>query len=321
MPKVQRPEYEPIELACENYKCKKPFSKSLTPSEFSEWAEEQDDECWCGSCGEELSVSNLSLYCYICHADVDYMSLPDALHWLEERCPHCAGRDVWEADFYSVSVAGSWSHVYGEYDWSASGKRRDELERETRTDYWEGVVHFCSAEEFISIYKERRIKAEPTGLYGRRNPKETKAVCLSETTEPNWEEIKDIHGQYGFVFRKRDMIALEGAPAIYLPQSVIDEMKSTGDVIPRKLWPYLSKLKIPSASKGKKHDFLHEREWRVPRDIDFNKTRPYAVTFPKRRPGIEEEELILYAAQEFQELSGSEFKEDASHSDPTPGAF
>ena len=65
----------------------------------------------------------------------------------------------------------------------------------------------------------------------------------------------------------------------------------------------MNKLTIPSITPGERHDFLHEREWRVPQDISFDVVQPYAVTFPKRRPGIEGEELILHAAQEFQERS------------------
>jgi hypothetical protein len=132
---------------------------------------------------------------------------------------------------------------------------------------------------------------------------ETKAVCLTEATMPNWTELKKTHGDYGFVFRKRDIIGLSGAPAIYLPQSVLDVIKQRGQPIPKSLWPYLNKLTIPSVTPGTKHDFLHEREWRVPQDIDLGVLLPYAVTFPRQRPGIDGEELILQAAMEYHELS------------------
>ena len=177
------------------------------------------------------------------------------------------------------------------------------FERQGRSDYWEGVVHFCKAEQFIAIYKERRIRASSTGLYTKRNPSESKAVCLTEATMPNWTELTKTHGDHGFVFRKRDIIGLSGAPAIYLPQSVLDGIKKRGQPIPRTPWPYLNRLTIPSITPGIKYDFLHEREWRVPQDIDLNVLPPYAVTFPRQRPGIDGEELILQAAMEFHELS------------------
>jgi|GEM_PF-1575597 len=291
----------PIELRCENDDCQENTPHALSESEFSEWIEDCDIEC--ESCGEELSVSGLKLKCYLCDADIDYMSLADALHWIQERCPYCAGHKTWNVDFYTITVADSWQEAYSIYDWTADGRSDAPLKRKDRTDYWEGLVHFCTAEEFILIYKERVIRAASTGLYGKRNPKATKAVCLSETTQPNWQELKDTHGEYGFVFRKKDIIAVDGTPAIYLTQAMIDGLKEKGQSVPMNLWPYLTKLKIPSVSPGKKHDFLHEREWRVPQDIVFDDVAPYAVTFPKNRPEIEGEGAIIAAAREFQELS------------------
>ena len=290
-----------VEVSCENLDCKNPQAMSFTPSEFEEWIE--DGEFECNGCREEMSVSGVTLECYICCAVIDFLSLSQIPAMLEERCPECAGREEWDADFYSIVVAGSWSAHYGVYDWTAHGKRMDVLERKGRSDYWEGLVHFCNAEEFIAIYDERRIRASATGLYGRRNPTEARAVCLTEATMPNWRELKERHGEYGFVFRKRDIIAVSGAPAIYLPQPVLDVIARRGERIPKTLWPYLNKLTIPSITPGRRHDFLHEREWRVPQDIDLNVVQPYAVTFPRRRPGIDREELILEAAREFQELS------------------
>ncbi|MHC2069629.1 hypothetical protein ACYFX5_19325 [Bremerella sp. T1] len=131
----------------------------------------------------------------------------------------------------------------------------------------------------------------------------SKAVCLSESTLPNWKELKDAHGEYGFVFRKKDIIRLKGAPAIYLPQSVINLMKVRGEELPETIWPYLNKLLVPNSTLKRKHDFLHEREWRVPCDIPLDKIRPYAVTFSPNRPGLRDEELILEAAREFHEIS------------------
>lgn len=298
-----------IHLACENPECPSPYSRSLTPTQFSD--EITFGDFACPTCGRELSISGLNLRCYICGADIEYDSVIEIQHWLSERCPYCAGSKQWDADFYSIVVGGSWSDLFSTYNWGERGKSPRPLRRKNRTDYWEGLVHFCSAEEFISIYKERNIRAEPTGLYGKRNPDGTRAVCLSEAPQSNWDEIELVHGEYGFVFRKRDVIALKGAPTVYLPQVVIDDLKTSGEKIPRKLWPYLSKLKISSVSAdGAKHDFLHEREWRVPQDIDFEVTRPFAVTFPKRRPRIEDEELILVAAREFQELSACSDEEE-----------
>lgn len=296
-----KPKVKPIKVICENSECRRPQTLGFTPSEFEEYLEEGEFDC--KKCKQEMSVDGCRIECYICSAEFDEYTLSQLPLLLEERCGSCAGNEDWDMDIYSLRIAGSWSSEYATYDWSANGKQLASLEREGRTDYWEGLVHFCNAEEFISIYKDRRIHAASTGLYIKRNPGESKAVCLTETTMPNWDELKATHGQYGFIFRKRDIIGLNGAPAIYLPQAVIDSMKAKGELLPQTLWPYLTKLKLPSPESAGKHDFMHEREWRVPQDISFDDVTPYAITFSKSRPEIKDEELILKAAREFQELS------------------
>lgn len=290
-----------INVTCENNDCVGQQSLSFTPTEFEDFLEEGEFNC--DSCGNEMSVDGHQIECYICEVEFDDYSLSQISLLLDERCESCAGRPEWDADFYSIRIAGSWSSEYDIYDWSASGKQASVLERKGRTDYWEGLVHFCSAEEFISIYRDRRIRCSSTGLYNKKHADKSKAVCLTEATIPNWDELKVAHGEYGFIFRKKDVIRLDGAPAIYLPQTIIDGMKSRNEQVPETLWPYLTKLQLPTAASKQMQDYLHEREWRVPRDIDFESVTPYAVTFAKRRPNVEDQELILEAAREFQELT------------------
>jgi hypothetical protein len=294
----------PISVRCENIDCDNPQSHRFTPTEFEEFIAQGKFEC--DTCGEEMAAEGYRIECYLCDMEFDGYSLSQIPSLLEERCTSCAGREEWDADFCSIRIAGSWATEFAVTDWSMSPKAGKELKRKGRTDYWEGLVHFCSAEEFISIYRDRRIKAASTGLYYKKYPGKTKAVCLTESTIPNWQEIKEKHGEYGFVFRKSDIIRLGGAPVINLPQSVIDDLKSKNEAIPETLWPYLTKLLLPSPTSNKQFDFLHEREWRLPQDICFDTVQPYAVVFAKQRPGIDGEELILQAAREFQELSESE---------------
>jgi hypothetical protein len=293
----------PIEVCCDNIDCDKPDSFRFTPSEFESFLNR--DEFTCSSCGEELSASGYHLKCYICDTECDGHSLSQLPLLLQERCESCAGREESDADVYSIRIVGSWTAEFDTYDWSMTPKEANDLKRKGRTDYWEGLVHFCSAEEFVAIYKDRCIRASSTGLYNKRNPSDTKAVCLTEATVENWQEIKDVYGEYGFVFRKSEVIGLNGAPVITLPQSVIDAMKAKNEAIPKTLWPYLTKLSLPASRSQKKVDHLHEREWRMPSDMRFDDITPYAVVFPKYRPGIPDEELILQAAREFQEISES----------------
>ena len=121
MPNSHRRSADIIEVLCENLDCEKPQMLSFTPSEFEEWIEEGEFEC--KRCGTEMSVSGVSLKCYICDAEIEFLSLSQIPAMLEERCAACAGRPEWDADFYSLVVAESWSDYYGVYDWTASRKR------------------------------------------------------------------------------------------------------------------------------------------------------------------------------------------------------
>jgi len=292
-----RPEtIKPIVLTCENIDCDYRDGQELEPSEFVDWLYDERPEC--PQCAEELFAENLIVRCANCDVDIDYLNLAHLADILGGTCPECAARHG-ITGFRQIHVHGSWSEAWYLYEWTEEYVSADDLSRKGRSDYWEGIVHFCSAEEFISIYQNRKINAQPTGLY--REP----AVCLSEATVSNWGEIKEQHGDYGFIFRKRDIIAIDGAPAIYLPQTVIDKMSKSGASMPGILRPYVNKITLPKIHSRTRYDYLHEREWRIPRDIPFegvNSAQPYAITFSKKRPAIRDENLILDAAREFHEL-------------------
>lgn len=290
-----------IVISCENDECPNPTSRELTPTEFSDWLNEGEFNC--NSCGHELSVEGVELRCFICDDEPDVPTLSHIPLVLDERCGNCAGRQEWDVNICSFRVSGSWDDLYDRYDWAVNLKDPGPLHRKGRTDYWEGLVHFCDAQQFVSIYEQRTIKAAKTGLYVYRDPELTKAVCLTESTIRNWDDIKQRHGEYGFVFRKKDIIALGGAPAFYISPEIETRMRKCAHAVPASLWPYCQKLQLPIRGKRSMNDFLHEREWRVPGDIDLDTVRPFAVTFQKVRPRIDKEELILRAAEEFSEIA------------------
>lgn len=291
---LHRHRREKIRISCEN--CDYGDATELSPSEFVDWLHE--GEISCPECGEEFSTENLDVRCANCDADIDYLDLAHLSDLLGDICPECESR-YGITGFRQIYVHGSWDEARYLYEWTEESVPTDPLNRPNRTDYWEGLVHFCEADEFIAIYKDRKIRASTTGRYRK------KAVCLTEATRLNWGELSDRHGEYGFIFRKRDLIRLDAAPAIYLPQTLLDEMRAARQTIPEMLRPYVNKLSIPR-HHSTRHDFLHEREWRVPQDIEFDGddgVRPYAVTFPNKRPGLPDENLVLDAAREFHELT------------------
>ncbi len=283
-----------IRISCEN--CDDGETQELSPSEFVDWLNE--GELTCPECGEEYATENLDVRCANCDAEIEYLDLAHLSDLLGDICPECECR-YGITGFRQIYVHGSWDEARYLYEWTEDSVPTAPLDRPNRTDYWEGLVHFCQADEFIAIYKDRKINASTTGLFRK------KAVCLTEATRSNWGELCERHGEYGFIFRKRDLIRLDAAPAIYLPQSLLDQIRASGQTIPEKLRPYVNKLSIPRYHSSR-NDFLHEREWRVPQDIEFdrgNGVLPYAVTFPKKRPGLPDENLVLDAAREFHELA------------------
>ncbi|MFA9480039.1 hypothetical protein ACERK3_17315 [Phycisphaerales bacterium AB-hyl4] len=174
------------------------------------------------------------------------------------------------------------------------------LIRPGRTDYWEGVIHFCEPEEFAAIHRDDRIKACSTGYFKRP------AVCLTEATQGNWSELQRVHGPFGYVFRKRQLIEIGGAPAIYMPYNLLEAQKVIG--FSDKVKPFVNLLHLRSTdlSGPPRHDYLHEREWRVPHDIVFNNAEPFGVIVDWSQFSIATPnwEHVWSALMRFEELDG-----------------
>lgn len=137
-------------------------------------------------------------------------------------------------------------------------------------------------------------------------PRLAKAVCLTETPVDECGELTQAHGTYGYVFSKKDIIALGGVPALYLTEGQIKAQERAGGFSPG-LIPLITLIRIPSAHPGKrKVDYLHEREWRVAGDIDLKKVVPFGVIIPGRS-GYEKFrgpnwEKLMRAAARYEEL-------------------
>lgn len=251
-----------------------------------------DDGDWgCPKCKKSLDLDGeVSLRCHICDMVYPVSEIEEAKDTIDGRCPPCEERGFTEC---SIHVPDSFYERKAMYEWMRNGKDISSLDRKGRTDYWEGVVHFCKAEEFASIFKDGRIKAGKTGLYN------LPAVCLSEATAGGWDELKSRHGDFGYIFRKRDIIVAGGGPVLYMsPDLIKTQVGGFSDQIK----PFVNILRIPSVTPGKsKHDFLHEREWRLPRDLMFSKVRPEAVILGEFTKDTEGWEHIFKAVMEIEE--------------------
>jgi hypothetical protein len=88
--------------------------------------------------------------------------------------------------------------------------------------------------------------------------------------------MKKAHGEYGFVFRKSDLMKIGGNPALYMRKPLIVAKSFAPEVK-----PFVNLLRIPKIEPSQpRYDFLHEREWRVPTDIVLKSTLPFGVILP-----------------------------------------
>jgi hypothetical protein len=275
------------EVQCENG-----HSRELTATELERLI--RSGEYGCAKCkGTMTLASDLDLECHICSDVFTVSGLEEAKDTMEIGCMACEARGFNED---SIHVRDSWEYFEAIYHWKYNGPDEDCLKHEDRTDYWEAVVHFCEPHEFVSIYRDRKIRAGKTGYFG------VPAVCLSETPTGNWKELQDRHGPFGYVFLKRDLIAAGGGPALYVSERLIHAQKAMGGFC-ESIRPFVNLLRIPSATPGKaKHDFLHEREWRLARDLLLEEIQPYAVVVGDHSTAVEGWEDIWHARIEFEEL-------------------
>jgi hypothetical protein len=274
--------------------CKRGHSRLLTATELESVIREWDVECQqCNGQVDLLEPSEIALECRICSDVFEESSLEAALHAIEGDCPSCARRGFNDD---SIHVPGSWQSLEGSYEWMQSGKEDEPLRRPGRTDYCEGVIHFCSAVEFAQIQEAGRIKSFPTGFF------HVPAVCLSETTEGGWNELRKLHGDFGYVFHKRDLLSIGGGPAVYLNPDVLAAQMRTGFAEEAK--PFVNVLRTHANAPDKRcYDYLHEREWRTPRDIVFRVTEPYAVITGKVDVSTPGWDHIFAALMSYEELN------------------
>jgi len=122
-----------------------------------------DGDSVCEECGAELELAEeVILECQDCSEEYDVRTLEEARAARDSQCGHCA-KNWFDSDFY---VPGSRGDKMAEYEWVRNGANPERLQRRGREDYWEGVIHFCNRQEFISVFEEQTIRANPTRATG-----------------------------------------------------------------------------------------------------------------------------------------------------------
>ena len=167
-----------------------------------------------------------------------------------------------------------------------------------RPDFSDYVVHFtknaapfsAKTETMAALKKiapqtakERLYSILKTGkLFATRMPWTNQpAICFTECT---WSSLLDHAGnysRYGLGFSKSYLFSRGGGPAIYLAPGLLEHQRRHAGSSPPfhpNVWAFMTPFCPPYApkrykdkfwNKSKSIDYSHEREWRVPHDLDF----------------------------------------------------
>lgn len=250
----------------------------------------------CPQCAAEISAIDpreVEVECTECGWE-ESNDWETAAIWLWRGCPRCESNTNTSGN---IQIAGTHSHTVCEYENFSESADTEIYERTDRPDYWELIVHYTSKANFLSIMEEGLIEAKNTGYFG------VPAVCLTEVPIKFSSEFKSHFGPYGIVFRKSDILRNSGGPAVYLPETIIKMQLSLGGFCTQ-IKPFINLVRITGMPKiaqaSKKCDFLHEREWRFPKNLVFSNIEPFAVILPEGRAsmkfqGSDGRKLINYA--------------------------
>lgn len=243
---------------------------------------------------ESIEPNGVEVGCCDCFWS-DSVTIEKAREWLSTGCLQCLSsigemghvglrgtREVERARF--VSPVGSYRQYF----------------KAERLDYWELIVHFTDGNCFRSILAARRILAKETGYFEKTEG--TKAVCLTDVPLLFCDPVRRTYGDYGFVFTKSSVKEAGGNPAIYLTDDLIEAQKAIG--FAERIKPFVNVIRTPTTSpvykRTKRVDHLHDREWRVAGDIDFDKLPPVGIVLPKDDPfGDDDWRSVLRAAYEY----------------------
>jgi hypothetical protein len=138
------------------------------------------------------------------------------------------------------------------------------------------IAGMSAYERLISILSSRQIRA--TRMPWTNKP----AICFTECTWASLLDHAQRYSRFGMGFTKAYLFSRGGGPAIYLTPGLLEHQKKHvgRDKLPfdPTLYAFMTPFVPPYAPpeyrrkfwNGKKAiDYSHEREWRVPHDLDF----------------------------------------------------
>jgi hypothetical protein len=118
-------------------------------------------------------------------------------------------------------------------------------------------------ERLRNILSSRTIYASPMPFL----PHDMKAVCFSECIWEGLISLANQYSPYGIVFNKRLIFTKGGGPALYIRG---DLLRNLGTNVPETIEPFVAPFDpYEVLRRGTPLDFLHEREWRLSTDLNF----------------------------------------------------
>lgn len=141
-----------------------------------------------------------------------------------------------------------------------------------RPDSSDFVVHFTkknndktALENLISILETKEIRANKMPWTNKS------AVCF---TECPWSSIlahATKYSPFGIGFSKRFLFSQNGAPVFYVRADQFRKQDWNKDLYTfvTPYWPSYAARNTNKYKKFKQCDYSHEREWRVPHDVNF----------------------------------------------------
>jgi hypothetical protein len=118
-------------------------------------------------------------------------------------------------------------------------------------------------ERLLSILLTRTIHASPMPFL----PTEQRAVCFTECIWEGLNSLAEHYSSYGVVFSKRLIFDGGGGPALYVRG---DTLAAIGAAIPQDLHAFIAPFDPEARLRvGVRLDWLQEREWRLPHDLQF----------------------------------------------------
>ena len=133
-------------------------------------------------------------------------------------------------------------------------------------DALHGFLHTSALDRLMSILDKKMIYASPMPWV----PSSPKAVCFTECVWDALVPLSEVYSPYGLVFQKRLIFERGGGPALYVRGDQLKSLIASG-TIPQNIEPFITPFDPKGTIKpGVKIDYIHEREWRLPTQLQFD---------------------------------------------------